>query len=130
VLGAGGGPFAAQDVDGSAVLVRTTLAGDATLDGAVDFNDLVRLAQNYNVVDGQRTWYGGDFTYDGATDFADLVKLAQNYNQSFAPAPAIPGAPAGFERDLAAAFAAVPEPGAGAALMVLAACGLAGRRRR
>jgi autotransporter-associated beta strand protein len=128
VLGASGGTFLQGPVDGSAVVVRETLLGDATLNGVVDFNDLVQLAQNYNVVDGTRTWFTGDFTYDGNTNFNDLVKLAQNYNTAL-PSEAIPGASAQFEADLAAAFASVPEPGA-LSLLGLAACGLAARRRR
>ena len=76
-----GGTFAGQDVDPTAILVRTTLFGDATLDGVVDFNDLVKLAQNYNTTDGAPPLVvDGDFTYDGVVDFNDLVKLAQNYN--------------------------------------------------
>jgi hypothetical protein len=113
-------------------VARYTLAGDATLDGAVDFNDLVKLAQNYNtsVKDVTESWWNrGDFTYDGIVDFNDLVKLAQNYNTSLPSAP-IPGAPADFQSDLAAAFASVPEPSTMAALVVLAGCGLANRRRR
>jgi hypothetical protein len=128
ILGPTGGTFLGSAADGDAVLVRYTLLGDATLNGAVDFNDLVQLAQNYNVVDGSRTWFTGDFTYDGNTDFNDLVKLAQNYNASL-PTDPIPGAPVDFQADLAAAFASVPEPGA-LSLLGLAACGLAGRRRR
>jgi hypothetical protein len=42
-------------------------------------------------------------------NFSDLVFLAQNYNTSLPTAP-IPGAPADFQTDLAAAFASVPEP--------------------
>jgi hypothetical protein len=88
------GMFLGQTVKASSVLVRYTLLGDATLDGVADFNDLVKLAQNYNVLGGG-TWARGDFTYDGAVDFNDLVKMAQNYNT--APIP-----PTGA--------AAVPEP--------------------
>jgi hypothetical protein len=61
------------------VTVKYTRNGDANLDGTVDFNDLVPLAQNYLVADGNRTWSQGDFTYDGNVDFNDLVGLAQNY---------------------------------------------------
>jgi autotransporter-associated beta strand protein len=126
-----GGTWTGENVDGSAILVRTTLSGDATLDGAVDFNDLVKLAQNYNTTVSTTTeswWNRGDFTYDGMVDFNDLVKLAQNYNTSL-PSEAVPGAPIGFEADLARAFASVPEP-SGALLAFFAACGLAATRRR
>src|SRR5205823_901625 len=107
--GATSDTFLGSTVDKTTILTRYTLAGDANLDGAVDFNDLVKLAQNYNISDGSRTWIGGDFTYDGNTDFNDLVKLAQNYNTAL-PSETIPGASAVFESDLAAAFASVPEP--------------------
>jgi len=40
VLSAGGGPFVEQEADGTSVVIRYTLAGDATLDGAVNFADL------------------------------------------------------------------------------------------
>jgi hypothetical protein len=129
IFGASGGIFGGATVDGSAVLVRYTLAGDATLDGAVDFNDLIKLAQNYNSstpAEGSG-WYRGDFNYDGTVDFNDLVKLAQNYNAAL-PSESIPGAPADFASDLAAAFASVPEPGA--VTLLLAGAVLTGRRRR
>jgi hypothetical protein len=66
ILGAGGGTFLGTAVDGSAVLARYTLLGDATLDGMVDFNDLVKLAQNYNTalpseaVPGAPVGFAGD----------------------------------------------------------------------
>ncbi|HEY7119260.1 MAG TPA: hypothetical protein VH475_21905, partial [Tepidisphaeraceae bacterium] len=62
------------------------LGGDANRDRHVDFNDLVVLAQHYNVTGGQ-TWITGDFNYDGNVDFNDLVILAQRYNTQL-PAPA------------------------------------------
>jgi CSLREA domain-containing protein len=65
---------------------------DANHDGSVDFNDLVKLAQNYNNVDGQRTWEQGDFNGDGNVDFNDLVILAQNYNTTPAANDAAPPA--------------------------------------
>lgn len=66
--------------------------GDANHDGVVDFNDLVKLAQNYNVTDGTRAWEEGDFTGDGNVDFNDLVILAQNYNTNPAANDAGPAA--------------------------------------
>jgi hypothetical protein len=108
------------------ILVRYTLYGDANLDAVVDFNDLVKIAQNYNTA--APNWSQGDFNFDNNVDFNDLVKLAQNYNTALPTAP-IPGAPAGFETDLARASAAVPEPAATAATLS-AACCLAYRCRR
>ncbi len=90
------------------MLLRYTLYGDATMDGVVDFNDLVKLAQNYNTASG-KNWIDGDFTYDGAVDFNDLVKLAQNYNTAL-PAEQFPVQRPIFRRRGAAALASVPEP--------------------
>jgi hypothetical protein len=112
--------------DATSVLVRYTLAGDANLDGKVDFQDLVRVAQNYGGLAG-KYWPQGDFNYDGKTDFIDLVKLAQNYG-GMLPVEAVPGAPAGFDQDLAAAFAQAPEPGTVGVLAGIA--GVVMRRRR
>jgi sugar lactone lactonase YvrE len=110
---AGAGTFGGVPVDAGDVLVGFAASGDADLDGRVDFNDLVRLAQNYNTTD--KFWYQGDFTGDGAVDFNDLVKLAQSYN-GLLSAGAVPGASAAFEADLSsAAFASVPEPAWGLA---------------
>jgi agmatine deiminase len=63
------------------------LAGDINRDRAVDFADLVVLAQNYNTT--ARTWSAGNLNYDseGKVDFADLVILAQNYGHTL---PALP----------------------------------------
>jgi ELWxxDGT repeat protein len=55
------------------------LPGDANRDRAVDFDDLVKVAQNYNSTGG-KTNADGDFTGDGSVDFNDLVILAQHYN--------------------------------------------------
>jgi fibronectin-binding autotransporter adhesin len=120
--------FLGSTVDKTALLMRYALTGDANLDGVVDFLDLSRLAQSYNVTDGTRTWAQGDYNYDGNVDFIDLAKLAQNYNTSLLGGAAmIPaGAPAGFEADLARAFAEVPEPGSLG--LILGAFLLAGRR--
>jgi autotransporter-associated beta strand protein len=128
ILGPTGGTFLGATVDPDAVLARYTLLGDATLDGVVDFNDLVKLAQNYNIADGTRLWNTGDFTYDGNVDFNDLVKLAQNYNSPL-PSEPISGATASFTQDLAAAFAQVPEPGTFSLLGIFGAATL-GRRKR
>jgi hypothetical protein len=126
ILGPTGGTFVGQSVDHTAVLVRVTLKGDTNLDGAVDFNDLARLAQNYNITDRRRIWTQGDFTYDGNVDFNDLAAMAQNYNTSL-PAT-VPGAPAGFNEDFARAVASVPEPSL--SFIALIAGAFARRKRR
>jgi hypothetical protein len=121
-----------QIVGPDSVLVRYTLAGDATLDGSVGFNDLVRLAQNYGASLAASTdnwWSHGDFNYDGVVDFSDLVALAQNYNLSL-PAEPIPGASPAFQHDLSAAFAAVPEPSAVVCCTLCIGIALTRRTRR
>jgi hypothetical protein len=112
-----------QTVDATSLLIRYTKAGDATLDGAVDFNDLVKLAQHYNDTSGARTWFEGDFNFDGNVDFNDLVMVAQNYNTAL-PTGAVPG----VGGDWALAVASVPEPGVAGVGMASAL--MLGRRRR
>jgi hypothetical protein len=93
----------------------------------VNFADLLALAKNYNAQDAY--WMQGDFDYDGRVNFSDLLLLAKHYNGAVA-AEALAAGPAGFEADVAAAFAqAVPEPGA-VGWVVAAGVGLARRRRR
>ena len=74
--------------------------GDATLNGAVDFADVLRLIQNY----GQNgaSWETGDFNNDGTVNFNDVLLLIQNYGQNVTAGQA------------AGALAQVPEPAAGA----------------
>jgi parallel beta-helix repeat protein len=70
------------------------LLADANHDAAVNFVDLVALAQNYNGIG--KTWATGDSSYDGKVDFTDLVALAQRYNTVLpqaGAAVAVPGAP-------------------------------------
>jgi hypothetical protein len=129
VIGAGGGSFGPEVVDGSSVVARYTRLGDANLDGVVNFSDMVRLAQNYNNVSGTMWWSQGDFTYDGKVDFNDLIRIAQSYGMAAAGEAVPAGAPVSFEQDLAAAFASVPEPGA---IGFVGSAGLVamGRRKR
>lgn len=75
------GTFAGQTgIDMTSLLIRPTLAGDATLDGTVNFDDLLKLAAGYN---NAGSWGAGDFNYDGTVNFDDLLLLASNYNNSF-----------------------------------------------
>jgi hypothetical protein len=122
-------PFLGQSADATSLLVRLTLLGDATLDGAVDFLDLARLAQSYNTQPGPGSWSQGDFNYDGLVDFNDLAALAQNYNTG--PAAAAGTFPADFQAAWAQAQSQVPEPST--FCLAIAACTamtLHRRRRR
>jgi autotransporter-associated beta strand protein len=135
VLGPTGGTFFGVPVDATAVLLRYTRSGDANLDGFVDFNDLVVLAQNYETGTGGAPlgWDKADFNYDGYTDFIDLVSLAQNYERPADPDGALPAAAspafAAAWAD-AVAGAAVPEPTALATIALAATATLTRRRRR
>jgi fibronectin-binding autotransporter adhesin len=73
--------FLAVTYNGSGdVFVTAALPGDANLDGAVNFDDLLSLAQNYNAT--SHTWSQGDFGGNGAVEFNDLLILAQNYGSA------------------------------------------------
>jgi hypothetical protein len=116
-IGAANSDYRGVTIGADALIVRPTLYGDATLDGTVNFDDLLKLAANYN--QSGAYWTDGDFTYDGTVNFDDLLKLAANYNQTLS------GSLAG---DWALAQAAVPEPTSLAIVGALA--GMALRRRR
>ena len=96
VLDSGDGTHGAAATFGR--YVSPILSGDANLDGAVDFSDLLTLARHYGSAGA--TWSTGDFDADGTVDFADLAALARNYGQRISfPTGAIEPA-----------FAQVPEP--------------------
>ena len=114
-------------IDNTTIIAKYTLRGDANLDGAVGFADLVAVAQHYGDSSGNATWSIGDFNYDGNVGFADLVAIAQNYGAILPSAP-ISGASLGFEADVAVAMAEAPEPGAG--FLLLGAAGMLSFRRR
>ncbi|MFT3788537.1 MAG: CotH kinase family protein [Tepidisphaeraceae bacterium] len=72
----------------------TFLAGDATGDHVVNFNDLLALAAHY----GQPGPFSqGDFNFDGTVNFSDLLILASRYGNSLATNSA--SAPAAQEKE-------------------------------
>ena len=81
--------------------------GDASLDGQVNFADLVIVARNYGR--NNVSWEQGDFNNDGSVGFDDLVILARNYGQGVTAAELARLDPA-FRGDVEAAFASIPEP--------------------
>ncbi|MGA2230791.1 MAG: dockerin type I domain-containing protein, partial [Tepidisphaeraceae bacterium] len=122
------------------IYLRTTLAGDANLDGTVNFADLLAVAQNFNHPLGMNgnpiDWADGDFNYDGVVNFADLLLVAQNFNKSLS-AGQLAQLPTSFAADWQLAQAEVqagesnnvPEP-ATIGLLAVGATGLLARRRR
>ena len=105
--------FGGVSVDGSTVLVRYTLLGDANLDRTVGIADFSRLGANFNT---PGTWFNGDFNYDGTVGIGDFSLLASNYNKTL-PAAELPRG------------AAVPEPTCAMLLVVAATLTCVSRRR-
>jgi hypothetical protein len=117
------------------IIIKTTLAGDANLDGIVNFPDLLVVAQDYGKT-GQ-DWAHGDFNYDGIVNFPDLLLVAQNYGKQLS-AGELEQLPGGFTAQWQLAQAEVvaarttnnvPEPLASSIIL----CGLGAllaRRRR
>ena len=95
---------------------RPFLVGDANLSGAVNFDDLLILAQNYEQT--PKLWAQGDFSLDGTVDFDDLLLLAQNYNA---------GANQMLMSDFQYALSIVPEP---TSMLVLLPAAMLHRCRR
>jgi hypothetical protein len=114
------------------VLIKFTLAGDALLNGTVNFNDLDIVGQHLNTTGND--WVQGNFNYDpnGVVNFNDLDIIAQNLNKSLNDSSDSLGGtimPLGQSASLAISNSiALPEPSALA--LVMCAATLAARRRR
>lgn len=106
------------------IVVTVRPSGDCTQDNLVNFNDVLRVAQNYGL--SGRFWNDGDFTYDGVVNFEDLLKLAQNYGPAALSADQARQLDSTFASDFAAAMSLAPEP---CCLSLLPIAALARRRR-
>jgi hypothetical protein len=115
------------------LVVKYTLAGDANLDGLVNFNDLVAVVQNFNKAGTD--WAHGDFLYGASTNFNDLVAVVQNFNKVLTPAGSadvsIGGTTIalGQSAEVQSTAVELPEP-CGMAVIGAGAAGLLARRRR
>jgi hypothetical protein len=103
------------------VLIKLTLAGDANLDGTVNFNDLDVVGRRLNT--SGNDWASGNFNYDpnGAVNFNDLDIIGQNLNRMLG------GSEAAVAENIAMAL---PEPGAAGIIIAGAAVLVARRRKR
>jgi hypothetical protein len=108
------------------VLVKYTLAGDANLDGLVNFNDLVAVVQNFNK--GGTDWAQGNFQYGTSTNFNDLVAVVQNFNKVLTFGSSSGGSLTVLPLTVSDAVQ-VPEPGV-ACIAFVAGAGLLARRSR
>jgi hypothetical protein len=72
--------FATQPIDGTCVLVRFTIDGDADLDRQVGVGDLGIVASNWQLL--PRRWGQGNFDFDSDVDVNDLGVLASNWQGS------------------------------------------------
>ena len=91
--------------------VASTTTGDSDLDGDVDFQDFLSLANNFGR--SPSSWSQGDFDGNDETNFRDFLALASN-----------------FENESVADLAAVPEPSSALLGLVAASLLLRFRRRR
>lgn len=99
--------WSGQPIDSTSLLLKSTLPGDLNLDGAVNFQDLLRIAQRYG---GTGFWIDGDVTYDGLVNFNDLLTLSQNYGMSLMDTELTSINSESFAADWTRARATVPEP--------------------
>ncbi|MDZ4697344.1 MAG: hypothetical protein SGI86_19555 [Deltaproteobacteria bacterium] len=106
-----GSDFFGVPIDGTTVLLRYTLTGDANLSGNVTLDDFTTLAAFFGLP--SQRWATGDFNYDGLVNLDDFTALASNFGLSAVDLPR----------------SSVPEPTAFGAIG-LAMAGLAARRRR
>jgi hypothetical protein len=60
-------------------LITYAYAGDANLDGKVDFNDFVAISTHF--LESDVNWDDGNFNYDGVVNFNDFVVLSTNFGE-------------------------------------------------
>ncbi len=115
---------AGSDVDQLVKVILGTTYGDANLDGRVNFDDLLTLAQHYG--DPTGGWTTGNFNGTAGVNFDDLLMLAQHYGAGTIVETNASIGSEQFQADWHLARSIVPEPAAG----VVAVAFLFKRRRQ
>jgi fibronectin-binding autotransporter adhesin len=122
-------------ITGNAVIVKYTYYGDSSLDGKVDLgNDFNLFLEGFLTAGGNSgSWDLGDYNYDGVTDMTDFGLFIDGIKSQGTPLgqldDAIAASPLLSVSQKSQLLAVVPEPSS-IAIIGLAACGLASRRRR
>ena len=76
--------FDEQTVVATDVLIRSTLYGDANLDGAVNVGDYTLIDAGFISSGKLAGWANGDFNYDGAIDGSDYATIDNAFNMQAA----------------------------------------------
>jgi hypothetical protein len=82
-------PILGQAADGSSILIRFTLLGDANLDGVVGPADLNLFAAHFGETD--QVWVNGDFDYDRTVGPADFNLFAAQFGKTLSATPLVGG---------------------------------------
>src|SRR5206468_11026652 len=96
-------PYDGQALAPPDIVMKYTLAGDATTDGQVTIADFLALQNNFNQTG--KVWTDGDFNYDGQVTIADFLTLQNNFNKSLETPPV-----AALLATFASQVTAIPEP--------------------